>query len=516
MFRQPYRSYFARLGKLKYLFLSMLIVIASLGRSTAQTESGTLLPDDLCGDMSFVTVGDFLLTSGEQASYTMVTSSLLDQQARTEYELRSGDRILEVAEWRQFATTFTTTGTYLLKAFLRRSDDCVQVQEYPVSVVDHLWLAIGIDETSQPLLQQMARQGGKELAIINSLSNTPTQEMLLSRLQHLARLLSQAEVVILDQSQANTVFTHLQDISAYGTQVPDRIILVGTLASSALRRLLQQSPTVRSFQEIAVVPATYISTVLQTLLLQEPLESLKVVEIFHPAGQGDPRRLPISRLVDQLIAMQVSVSFLIFVLILPFLILAIAILKQIGGISFWWLYYVLLLAAAGNFFGRDITALLFVAALAGHLITQSITERLYLLYVPKTWFSLALTSLLFLVIYLILKQLLPQLTIPNDPLTVFFPLATISLMMQHIAPDHKTLLTYKRRSGFIQFIGVTLIVRWLLNRQALHQLVLSMPERTLLALGGIFLVGRYTWLQISEYLTFRPLIKQQLNDTEEE
>ncbi|MDP2669985.1 MAG: hypothetical protein Q8O99_03140 [bacterium] len=98
MFRQPYRSYFARLGKLKYLFLSMLIVIASLGRSTAQTESGTLLPDDLCGDMSFVTVGDFLLTSGEQASYTMVTSSLLDQQARTEYELRSGDRILEVAE----------------------------------------------------------------------------------------------------------------------------------------------------------------------------------------------------------------------------------------------------------------------------------------------------------------------------------------------------------------------------------------------------------------------------------
>jgi len=180
----------------------------------------------------------------------------------------------------------------------------------------------------------MARQGGKELAIINSLSNTPTQEMLLSRLQHLARLLSQAEVVILDQSQANTVFTHLQDISAYGTQVPDRIILVGTLASSALRRLLQQSPTVRSFQEIAVVPATYISTVLQTLLLQEPLESLKVVEIFHPAGQGDPRRLPISRLVDQLIAMQVSVSFLIFVLILPFLILAIAILKQIGGISF--------------------------------------------------------------------------------------------------------------------------------------------------------------------------------------
>ncbi len=92
---------------------------------------------------------------------------------------------------------------------------------------------------------------------------------------------------------------------------------------------MHQSPLIADFAEIAIVPTPYLSSVVQQILHEKPLQNLDVVRLVHPKEGTRTWRLPVAFAVDYLLIHGMSISFLVFLLSLPVAILCLVILKQV-------------------------------------------------------------------------------------------------------------------------------------------------------------------------------------------
>ena len=142
-------------------------------------------------------------------------------------------------------------------------------------------------------------------------------------------------------------------------------------------------------------------------------------------------------------------------------------------------------------------------------------------YYYKTYPSLAQPFYaLFLILLLVVQQ--------QQDLYVFFPLEHLNntlwifLMMYMLIisgvlfKDSQKIFTKKRLYKILQFSVVILTIFSLLRFDSLHNLLLWYPELVLAIMFLILLVGRYTWLQVTEYFRFAPLIARTMSDHEEE
>lgn len=489
-----------------FLFLCQTTFAAELAPNTATISS--------CGDMSFRVEGNLFVKPDQKATYSITSNSILDQQAKVEYELREEDKLIQVVNDHQFTYLFTTPGTYLLKTILRRSEVCFQSNEQNITVAKQIRLGIWLDEQANSFLTQAIRNQWVWFLVHEWSSDLRDENETIKRIQQIALILPSSDVLFVEESQARLLFDHLDDMRTYGIWFPERIILVGNISTSALRRLLHQSPSITDFSEIAITPAPYLSSVIQVLLNEQPLEQLEVVRLMHPNEATTTRWLPLSKATDYLLIHGMSITFLLFLLCIPLVVLCLVILKQIVWFNVGGIYYLLLAAAANIFVWREVTLLMFFAALCGQLISQIITQRMYLLYAPKVWLTITLTCISFMGLSIALLWWWYPISLPTDPVYVFFPLMTFSLMMQYIYPSAISWTKLNWWIWFSQFIWWTILITVLLQRSRLQQFILWYPDSILLIIAAIIYLGRFAWLQIGEYIRFWPLVTKYFDDEE--
>jgi hypothetical protein len=467
-----------------------------------------------CGDMSFSVAGTFFVKPDQKWIYSVTSNSILDQQANVEYELRQDNILIEVWNDRQFSYLFENPGNYLLKTILRRSEQCVQATEHTITVANQIRLGIGLTEKNSSFLAQSISDQGIGFVLLPAVTDTMKEEATIKWLQQIAYFLPSSDVLFVEESQARLLFNHLDDMRTYGIGFPERIILVGKIGTSALRRLLHQSPTISEFSEIAITPTPYLSSVIQQLLNGQSLGQLDVVRLVHLQDNTTSRRLPLSKATDYLLTNGMSINFLLFLLGIPIIVLCLVILKQVVGLNVWGIYYLLLTGAATIFVGREIATLMFLAAFLGQLFSHLITQKIYLLYAPKVWLTITLTCISYILLNILLPQFWYNIQMPSEAIYAFFPLMTFSLMIQYIYPHYNSFIKKERWIWFIQFlIGITSIIV-LLQRNRLQQFVLGYPDSILLVVIFIIYIGRFSGLQLGEYIRFWPLIKKHLKEEE--
>lgn len=138
-----------------------------------------------------------------------------------------------------------------------------------------------------------------------------------------------------------------------------------------------------------------------------------------------------------------------------------------------------------------------------NLILSIIIDRYNLLYTPKISFLLTLNIVLLILILNILYSfhLIP---IDLNDILYFVVFIVISEKLINILVS-KDLSEYK--SAFFYTILISSICFAILNLSAIKLLILSYPELILLLIPTIFLMGRFTWLRITEYFRFKEIIK---------
>jgi len=138
-----------------------------------------------------------------------------------------------------------------------------------------------------------------------------------------------------------------------------------------------------------------------------------------------------------------------------------------------------------------------------NLFLSLITERYNLLYAPRMAFILSINIIFFIGIINILYSL--NLIILNMwDILYFIVFILLSEKMITIITS-KDLWEYKE--SFLYTLLVAMFSFWIFNITGIKVFLLSYPEIILLLIPINFLIGKFSWLRITEYFRFKEIIK---------
>lgn len=185
-------------------------------------------------------------------------------------------------------------------------------------------------------------------------------------------------------------------------------------------------------------------------------------------------------------------------------------LKQAVGVHIFAIYNPLFLALCFAVFGIGLTSIfLFIAFLATRVINL-LSSYIPLLY--NTRRSLLITlyillSLIFLGLDIILGWQLVDYVVFSNIFTIF-PFLFLIMVADKIFHEDINIWSRAGIVSFVQFIVISLLTYLLLSSTTLQQFLISYPDSLFAILLLNFIIGRYTGLQLFEYIRFTPLIKK--------
>lgn len=185
-------------------------------------------------------------------------------------------------------------------------------------------------------------------------------------------------------------------------------------------------------------------------------------------------------------------------------------LKQVVGVHIFSIYNPLFLALCFAVFGLWLTSIfLFIAFLSTRIINL-LSSAIPLLY--NTRRSLLITlyvllSLIFLGFDIIFGLQLVDYQIFSNIFTIF-PFLFLIMVADKIFHEDINIWSRAGLFSFVQFILISLVTYLILSSTNLQQFLISYPDSLFAILILNFLIGRYTGLQIFEYIRFAPLLKK--------
>jgi hypothetical protein len=159
--------------------------------------------------------------------------------------------------------------------------------------------------------------------------------------------------------------------------------------------------------------------------------------------------------------------------------------------------------------------ILFFIAFLATFLTRFFTKRVYLLYSAKI--SLLIT--LYFIVTIIVLGLdvimwfnMVDITLFNNTY-IIFPIVFLIVVWDKVFREWEdTIFSKAWIIWFVEFIIVSISTYWLITSFQLKYILLSYPELLLIILIINIFVWRFTWLQLSEYFRFMPIIKKHFEE----
>ncbi len=214
-----------------------------------------------------------------------------------------------------------------------------------------------------------------------------------------------------------------------------------------------------------------------------------------------------------------SLSFLWILLILAVLMFWMNMLKHIIGIQVFWSYDPLFFSICILIIWFIPTLFFFILAFFSSLLTKFIVSRIYLPIIARR----SIFILLFIIMIFIwagawfesIKNIILSAT--SVWLLSLFPIILITIIVEkHFTDYDSTESFYSQITSLIIFIILWIIWWLILGSITFRNLLLAYPEILIVIFFINILIGRYSWLQITEYIRFLPLIKKLKKDDVEE
>jgi len=223
--------------------------------------------------------------------------------------------------------------------------------------------------------------------------------------------------------------------------------------------------------------------------------------------------LPLSYFVNKLIQKWISIDLIWIVLVAVFWTILIAFFRQIIWFSVFGVYTPLIFSILIVIFGWKLTLSLFFLSILANIVTYFITRKIYVLYSSKislnyiiyTILSIIFIGVLFSYDYIDFRGIWNWVVL----LFIILPLLTKNLIKEDTKIFSKAFLIF-----VIEFIFITSILLFLFSINILKYILVAYPDLLWLCLLIVILIGRFTWLQLLEYIRFAPLIKKNLYEEE--
>lgn len=210
----------------------------------------------------------------------------------------------------------------------------------------------------------------------------------------------------------------------------------------------------------------------------------------------------LSSLVNTMLTKGVPSQTVILLLVLPFIALILAFLKQVVGITTFGLYTPSIIALSFLALGWMLGVFFLLFILLTGYATRALMKRWRLLYIPKVAIILTVVSFTLL----ILMGISASYGITFSRETIF-----ILLIMSTLTESFLALKTEEGwRSaiiGVIETIAASLICVFIVQWDVFQSLILAYPEIVLLTVLFDVILGRWTGLRLLEYIRFKEVFK---------
>jgi len=321
------------------------------------------------------------------------------------------------------------------------------------------------------------------------------------------KMIEDSDVIIINSENFLSLFDSLwktaknTDIKSLSSK---HIFVVSDINESFLAKILGQSIWRLGITEVSLVDPSGLFE----LLLQITPENLSFGRTVSYSTETFSYSL--SRFLEYLLYFGFWYNFLWFLLKVAIVLLVLNFLKQAIGVHIFAIYNPLFLALCFAVFGLGLTSIfLFIAFLSTRIINL-LSSRIPLLY--NTRRSLLITlyillSLIFLGLDIILGLKLVDYAIFSNLFTIF-PFLFLIMVADKIFHEDINIWSRSGFVSFVQFILISLVTYLLLSSTTLQQFLISYPDSLFGILILNFIIGRYTGLQLFEYIRFTPLIKK--------
>jgi hypothetical protein len=210
-----------------------------------------------------------------------------------------------------------------------------------------------------------------------------------------------------------------------------------------------------------------------------------------------------SRFINDLSNNWVSTTHIYIILLLPLFLTVIGISKHLIGISTLWSIIPVFITLLYLQIGVAFTLVLIWFLIVCNIGISKFISKYTLLYTPKVTFITILNLLIFMLFYQGLQYLeIMTIDISNILYIILFFIVSEKLI---------TIITSKEfreyKKSLIGTLIVSLLCYWLFNFNTLLVFLTAYPETLILLVPLNFLLGRFTWLRITEYLRFREIVK---------
>lgn len=210
----------------------------------------------------------------------------------------------------------------------------------------------------------------------------------------------------------------------------------------------------------------------------------------------------LSSLVNAMLTKGVPSQTVILLLVLPFIAMILAFLRQVIGVTSFGLYTPSIIALSFLALGWQLGVFFLLFILITGYATRALMKRWRMLYIPKVAVILTVVS----VTLLILMGLMAYIGITFSRETIFILLIMSTLTESFLALKSEE--GWKTATlGVLETIGASLLCVFIVQWPVFQSLILAYPEVIVLTVIVNVILGRFTGLRLMEYFRFKEVFR---------
>lgn len=224
---------------------------------------------------------------------------------------------------------------------------------------------------------------------------------------------------------------------------------------------------------------------------------------------GNKLYFPLSYFVNKLIENWLDIKIFWTVLLALFWTLIVAFFRQIIWFSVFGWYTPLLFAILLITLWYKVTLFLFAISIASIIIGYFFTKKIYILYSAKIALNYLIYVILSIIsVWILVKFFWFNLVGVNSSIILSFfvmPLLTKNIIKEDTKIFSKIFFLF-----VLEFVFIMFILLLIFKIEFLKYVLVAYPDVLWFLMIVIILIGRFTWLQLLEYIRFHPLIKKSM------
>lgn len=419
-----------------------------------------------------------------------------------------------------FSHNFEDTGSYLISAYIEDEDWCEYILEEEINIYNKVYLYIWDDLEEEWYFNRENLENNniflKEISIDQQtfLVEEDFFNLLSEEINHFVN----AEKIIINNRNFSSILEFIGRLwNFYELNLEEKdFYLISWISTNFLERTLAQYLERIWITQIYVIQNKDLLRFINDISIEEEFDKRKeYIDTFSLEFESLQNQYFLSYITNVLIYYGMPINLLWIMLTISIAALITSIFRQIIWFSVFWVFYPIMFAVSVLILGLTLTfAFLFIAFIST-LLVKLFIKKIHLL-------SSARVSLLIIVYFIITflvfwadkaiwTEFIDYTVFSNS--FIIFPIIFIIIITDKILSDNFSIFSLWWIVSLIEFLFVSFVIYLVINYPTFQFFMLSYPDVLFLVLIANILVGRFTWLQLLEYLRFMPLMKNK--DSEE-